>query len=118
MNAEHTLQLTLLDTLEQAIAESQPPAKISSLLDQFVEYTFVHFISEQVLMQRMDYPGFQAHKQTHDELLREVREAQAEAGATPPNAELVTRLRAWLIVHIEGMDRAFGDFLEKKGEPA
>jgi hemerythrin len=120
MDAEHAVQLTLLDSIDRAVQESRSDAELNSLLDQFIEYTFVHFVSEQVLMQRSGYPGLEMHRQQHDQLLQELRavQTQTRSGEAHVNSDLATDLRGWLIIHIEGMDRAFADYLESTGQTA
>jgi hemerythrin-like metal-binding protein len=117
IDAEHEVELALLDELRAAVAGGNRQAKVD-LLAQLVEHTNVHFLSEQLLMRLTAYPDFEAHQQEHDQLIAQARALQAhvEAGEVEPTLRFIDAMRAWLTGHMDGRDRALERYLKQRRE--
>ncbi|MGE0040167.1 MAG: bacteriohemerythrin [Vicinamibacterales bacterium] len=116
-DGEHRLQIELLDALRQAIDAGRPAGEVAELLDQLVEYSNAHFLAEQLVMRLHAYPLFEAHVQEHDRLIaqgRRLRDAVRE-GTTSTSLAVIDELRAWLLGHIDGMDRSYAEFTALEG---
>jgi len=103
----------LYDSLNGTDGEAQP---IGELIEQLVEYTMNHFIVEEVLFQRLGYPGEEAHKAEHDRFNRQIidllyRHEDGEA----VSVEALELLKSWLIHHILKVDKAYVAFFKEKG---
>ena len=48
VDAEHDLPMQLLDSLSQAIEKGTDLASIKHVLEQFIEFSDMHFLSEQL----------------------------------------------------------------------
>jgi hemerythrin-like metal-binding protein len=118
IDAEHDLQLQLLDSLTNALAKESDFSPTRYLLEQFIEFSDMHFLSEQLVMRLHNYPGYEAHLQEHTRLMKQVREIRERIiqGDKTPTLQLILELRDWLLQHIATDDAAFGDFLRKKEE--
>ncbi|MGE3275666.1 MAG: bacteriohemerythrin [Vicinamibacterales bacterium] len=117
LDGEHRLQLELLDALRAAIEAGADRAAVTEILDRLVEYSNAHFLAEQLVMRLHAYPLFEAHVQEHDRLVaqgRRLREAVA-SGETDTSAALAAELRAWLLTHIDGMDRTYAEYTALEG---
>ena len=117
LDGEHRLQLDLLDALRQAVEAGRPSGDVAEILDQLVEYSNAHFLAEQLVMRLHAYPLFDAHVQEHDRLIahgRRIRDA-VSAGETQATVALLDELRAWLLGHIDGMDRSYAEFTALAG---
>jgi len=116
IDAEHDLQMQLLDSLSQAISEGGDFSPTRHLLEQFIEFSDMHFLSEQLIMRLHSYPGYEAHLQEHTLLMRRVRELREciLRGEKVPSQQIINELRDWLINHISTDDAAFGEFLKTK----
>ena len=116
IDAEHDLQMQLLDSLSQAIQRGRELSPMKYILEQFIEFSDMHFLSEQLVMRLHGYPGYQPHLEEHTRLMKKVREIRANLmkGEHEPSLVLVKELREWLVQHIASEDAAFGTFLKTK----
>lgn len=117
MEAEHRVELALLDALEDAVKRDLGPNRVSEILAQLIEHTTVHFISEQMLMRLAAYPGYEAHVLEHDHLLEHAQTLQdrVDLGSARATLASIESVRTWLTRHIDGQDRAFLKHLEEAG---
>ena len=113
MHAEHDVERHLLDDLERAVAERAPASRVHDLLRQLVEHTNLHFLSEQLVMRQLAYPGLEAHEREHDELMAQARQLQqhVEAGEVEPTLRFIAAMRHWLTSHMAGKDEALSRHL-------
>ena len=116
IDAEHDVQVQLLNAAAQAIEEGRSVATAELLFQQFLDYTDAHFVSEQIVMRFHTYPGYDPHIQEHDRLMSQARQIQEgiTTGRRPVNLDLVRELREWLLAHMAGEDGAFGAYLAEK----
>jgi hemerythrin-like metal-binding protein len=116
VDAEHDLQMQLLDSLSQAIQRGGELSPMKYILEQFIEFSDMHFLSEQLVMRLHRYPGYEPHLEEHTRLMKKVREIRANLikDERQPSLALVEELRTWLIEHIATEDAAFGTFLKAK----
>ena len=116
IDAEHDLQMQLLDSLAQAIQRGGELSPMKYILEQFIEFSDMHFLSEQLVMRLHGYPGYEPHLEEHTRLMKKVREIRANLmrGENEPSLVLVKELRDWLIEHIATEDASFGTFLKTK----
>ncbi len=116
IDAEHDLQMQLLDSLSQAIQRGGDLSPMKYILEQFIEFSDMHFLSEQLVMRLHGYPGYEPHLEEHTRLMKKVREIRTNLmrGEKQPSLVLVQELRDWLVQHIATEDVAFGSFLKQK----
>lgn len=113
VDREHTLQLDLLDRFATQLDGGADREALAGTLDQLVDFTKMHFASEEALMRLYGYERFAAHVAQHEETVERIdalRDA-CESGAEDLTAETLAHLRHWLVEHIRYADRAFGRFL-------
>ena len=80
-------------------------ATTNHVLDKLVEYTRVHFSSEEEMLKNMNYPYLKAHKRIHELFIKRVAEIQYRVRhGENVIQELLPMLRNWLINHIKGED--------------
>jgi hemerythrin len=121
VDSEHDLQMQLLDSLAQTLAQGGDFSPAKHVLEQFIEFSDMHFLSEQLVMRLHNYPAYEIHLEEHTRLMKKVREIRDAVfqGQRAPSLQMVQELRDWLIDHIASEDVAFGQFLQKeKGESA
>lgn len=113
MDEEHEAQVRLLDAFENAVRRGMDESVLDSLLQQFIDHTNVHFLSEQLLMRLHAYEAYESHLQEHDQLMSEVRKLQANysPGKAADTERLIEALRRWLMVHIHTTDSVLGEYL-------
>ena len=116
IDAEHDLQMQLLDSLTDSLRKGGDFSPTRYVLEQFIEFSDMHFLSEQLVMRLHGYPGYESHLEEHTRLMKKVREIRENVfrGEKAPGLELIQELRDWLLNHIATEDAAFGEFLRKK----
>lgn len=117
MNSEHRLQASLIAALKDAVATGRDADAAVGIFDRLLEFTKVHFASEEMLMRLYAYDGFDAHVQEHEdamERLSAVRD-RCHAGDTALTLEAVESLGRFIAAHIGQADRSFGAYLDGLG---
>jgi hemerythrin len=74
IDAEHDLQMQLLDSLSISLQKDGDFSPTRYVLEQFIEFSDMHFPSEQLVMRLHGYPGYEAHLEEHTRLMKKVRE--------------------------------------------
>ena len=117
MDGEHRMQVSLIAALRAAVADGRPAPEVDEILDRLLEFTKVHFSSEELLMRFYSYDGYEAHVLEHEgavERMERIRD-QYRAGETALTLESVDSLGRWIVSHTHRADRAFGGFLGEMG---
>jgi len=119
VDAEHDVQMQMLDSLAAAIEERGNFASMKLVLEQFIEFSDLHFLSEQLVMRLHSYPGYEAHFEEHTRLMKKLREIREKVlrGEKIISLELIKEVRTWLLAHITSHDMVFGEFLKLSGRP-
>ncbi|MBK8210792.1 MAG: hemerythrin family protein [Rhodospirillales bacterium] len=117
LDGEHHVQIELLATFRQAVAEERPRGEIDEILDKLIEFTKVHFNSEQLLMRLYQYPSYQQHHDDHDNAVESLQTLRQEylAGERMLACATADDLADKLLDHIRTADRALGSFLVRLG---
>jgi hemerythrin len=91
-----------------ACYNGQPPAKLHEMLIEIAIESVQHFADEEQLMLTVGYPGYNEHKQIHDDFLAIVIEALGQVGTQGPSADLISEITKtvgnWVIEHILNAD--------------
>lgn len=116
IDTEHDLQMQLLDSLSQTLHKGGDFSPAKYVLEQFIEFSDMHFLSEQLVMRLHGFPGYEAHLEEHTRLMKKVREIREKIirGEKDMSLGLISELREWLLTHIATEDMAFGQYLTKK----
>jgi hemerythrin len=117
IDREHQVQIGLMDTLHGAVRKAQGDDEICELLDRLLEYSRVHFLSEQVLMRLHAYPDYEAHAIEHDRMIGAMEELRAgwQEGRLDAPLEVIEALRHDLCGHIRRHDHELGKHLAGSG---
>ncbi len=115
MRNEHDVQIRLLEAIEKGAAAQRPGHELSDLVDQLVEYTNVHFLSEQLLMRMYAYPAYAEHEDHHNELLDRIKDLQGTLadGDEEQLQQMARSLQEWVTGHIKRDDALFSRYLEE-----
>jgi hemerythrin len=117
VDEQHRVLVSLLNQLHEAIREHHGKATSREILDRLAEYTRTHFLLEESLMRLTHYPGFEIHKQQHEDLIRQVQDLQYKLDQENATItfELLHFLKNWLTQHINDSDKRFGVFFQTAG---
>jgi len=116
MDREHAGQLSLFNDLKAAVRSGAPDSLVYTLLNELVEHTNLHFLSEQLAMKLHAYDAYESHILEHQRLLIEVQNLKDSltAGTTTDKQSLIEALRGWLVVHIQTADRKLAEYLSTR----
>jgi hemerythrin len=99
-----------------AACDAQAEADAIHRLFWFVEaYAMTHFGQEEKLMQEVNYPSLQIHRERHQQFAAEVTRLKEVLRTDGPSPSLIstatTFISTWLVDHISTMDRAIGNYV-------
>ena len=82
-------------------------------MHRMVEYVRFHFTAELELLARIKYPGYQTHKQQHDQLVKQILEAakEFEEGKKFVPNNFVRTLKDWVFGHIAISDQQYAAYV-------
>lgn len=108
INREHQVQIRLMQALAAAVTKGE---SIAPTLRQLSEYSRVHFLSEELLMQLYDYPDYGTHLLDHERMVAWLDELENRKGDSAAMAHAVQELSAIFMRHIGSCDTYLHDFL-------
>ena len=116
MDREHAGQLSLFNDLKAAVRSGADDRLVYALLDELVEHTNLHFLSEQLLMRLHAYEASESHFLEHERLLGELQQLRHNlaTGTTTGKHGLIEALRGWLLVHIQTADKKLAEYLSAR----
>jgi hemerythrin len=109
IDAEHQVQISLLDSLLKAAEDDDADGK--ELLEQLFAYTNIHFMSEQVLMRQYSYPDYDVHVAEHDGMMAQLDLLQEAMAAQRTDVATLGELRRLLVTHIATHDQQLHSFI-------
>lgn len=117
MDREHAGQISLLNDLKAAVRSGADDTVVYALLNELVEHTNLHFLSEQLLMRLHAYQASESHFLEHERLLIEVENLKRSlaTGTATDKHSLIEALRSWLLIHIQTADKALAEYLSTRG---
>jgi hemerythrin len=105
----------LLDACDQGRGQEE----LKKSLDFLINYTVKHFSEEEALQRQYGYPGFQAHRQIHENFKKTVGEFVRELNFQGPSQEMLeqikTKVGEWLVTHVKAEDIKMAAFLKSAG---
>jgi len=111
IDADHKDLAERLNCLHEATLEHWALDDQRQVFNAFVERAAEHFRQEEVLMEKMGYPGLANHKAEHDLLLDEVRELQVRfnSGSIALTENLFDYLSEWFNFHTATTDKRLAE---------
>ncbi|OFX26013.1 MAG: hypothetical protein A2V77_05375 [Anaeromyxobacter sp. RBG_16_69_14] len=113
VDSQHASLLGALARLRAAKAEA-----VWESLRFLQQYTESHFQYEEALMEDVGYPDFAAHKQRHEDFLRQMnalQEGLERDGATRESlGTLADTVGAWVVEHVLDRDRHLAEFIRSQ----
>lgn len=116
MDDQHKVLLRLINRVADLGESGATGGAIRVILDQLVEYTRFHFAEEEKLMAAFGYPGVAGHHVIHEKFVAEVLEMVCRLGEGDAfdARSLLTLLKDWLVKHIQGTDKQYGEHMRRK----
>jgi hemerythrin len=110
MDDQHGILMDTMNELRLAMVRGSGREQVSELLDRLIEFTRMHFWSEEQLMEQTGYPGLAEHRAEHHTMLAQILQSthRVQYGEGVKMRPLLRFLREWFTEHIEGLDREYG----------
>jgi hemerythrin len=88
-----------------------------AMLHQLVDYTKIHFATEERYMREAQYPKLVEHQQEHTVFITELMKLLHEFEKKEPDIQqkILNYLKVWYMEHIMGTDRDYQKSLKDKG---
>jgi hemerythrin len=89
---------------------------IETVVQELIDYTKSHFLTEETIMQEARFPDTEAHAKMHDDITETVIDMQKKIRAGQgvlPN-DLLLFFGDWLINHIIVEDQKLGNYIQRR----
>lgn len=118
VDTEHQELIIRLNEFMEACTNRNAKEKIGETLSFLKAYTIEHFSHEESLMQEVEYPNYEQHKQIHANFVNKVEEIELSIQEKGPTILTTIKLNRilvdWLVNHITKTDVLLGEFIKKK----
>jgi hemerythrin len=116
-DAEHQKLFDLINALHEAMSVGKGRTIITGVVRELEKYTQTHFLAEEALMQRAQYPTLNDHRLEHQKFVAQVKQFREdlEAGGVGDSIAVLLFLKDWLAKHIKQIDRMYSDYLNFNG---
>ena len=119
IDKQHKRLLKMLEGLPRLLLmeEEERLKAFKLILLKIVEYLQFHFFTEERLMQDINYPGFEEHKNHHIEIFKKIYVLAHEADDIDSVAmkNTIEFLSEWYRMHFLSMDKYMGDYFVQGG---
>lgn len=115
MDEQHKKIISMLNSLVD-LGRDKSLSAVGIIIDQLVKYTKDHFLKEEDLMKKHEYPELSAHKLLHTNLIQTVDNLKKKHSAGDPElvVDLSILLNDWLAEHILVEDKKYGVHINKQ----
>lgn len=106
IDRQHRRLVEIVNRLYDAMEQRCPKFAMQGVVCDLVTYTEIHFAFEERLMQRLDFPDRESHRNEHWTMTNEVRkfEEALTNGRLCVSLELMDFLKGWLLNHVMHAD--------------
>jgi hemerythrin len=117
VDQQHQRLVAMVNELHTAMREGHGKDILGSIIAGLVDYTVVHFSTEERYFDAFVYPDTAAHEAQHEGFVERVADFQRgfDEGRLMLSIDVLDFLSTWLVEHIMVSDRAFGPFLNERG---
>ncbi len=114
IDAQHKKLIELINRLNDAWKEDFKREDVRSVFMELIEYTKYHFTSEEKYMEKINYPGLEAHKKQHAAFVNKLKNLQAKCSYNSREVytDLLSFLSNWIVVHIMHSDQEYVPYME------
>lgn len=90
--------------------------EVSDTLNKLTDYAFDHFSAEEQLMVKYDFPGYDHHKDCHDNFWKSLAQFSVDTveGITTVPRDMKDYIFKWIQDHMKGEDQGYKNFFRDK----
>lgn len=114
VDLQHEKFFKMLDELRLYSASKDNKLLIENLLEEFSAYATYHFVAEERMMKKSEFPLYEVHMQQHlffKQKLDEFKQA-LEYKNEMVDEQMLNFLRKWFVVHISEQDKQYADYIK------
>ncbi len=117
IDEEHKRLVGLLNELNEAMSVGKGKDVTEKIIRSLIDYTRMHFKTEEEYFARFGYPDEESHVEEHNEFIHQVSDfiSGFREGRLGLSLEIMNFLLDWLKNHIKGSDMKYSGFLTEKG---
>ncbi|MDA8083622.1 MAG: bacteriohemerythrin [Nitrospiraceae bacterium] len=117
IDGQHKELIRMINELNEAMKVGKGQEVIGKVLTGLIDYTRMHFATEERLFETHKYPGYIAHKGEHDKLTAQVLDLKKKFDNRQAviTVEIMSFLKDWLQKHIMKTDKQYSSYLNNKG---
>jgi methyl-accepting chemotaxis protein len=117
IDEQHKQLVRLMNDLHKSMKSRESALAMERILGRLVDYTVMHFGTEEELFKKYNYPEREQHTAIHKKLVARVGDFQKKlkSGDATVSMDLMDFLKDWLVNHIKGTDAKYAPFLLEKG---
>ena len=117
LDQDHRNLLNLINRFQTTVHYKTGEEFEQGALAELIDYTKTHFAREEDLLKQHDFPGYEAHRAQHREMIEKVDAIVADYKERGHKAfpELANYLTDWLLNHINGTDKEYSSYLNQRG---
>ncbi len=117
IDQQHKKLVSMINELHKAMKEGKSKVVLGDIIKGLLDYTKVHFGTEEKYFDKFGYPESEAHIKEHNDFVKKVQEFQKqfEEGKSLLSIEILNFLKDWLYHHIMGTDKKYSKFFNDRG---
>ena len=117
IDQQHKELLALLNQMYDGLTTQTESGMLKTVLSDLLQHTDNHFKTEERLMLKYRYAGYEAHKMEHQKLIIRVQDLQKEVvvGKATASVEVLKSFADWLDHHILSEDKQYARHLAQNG---
>jgi hemerythrin-like metal-binding protein len=117
IDLQHQQMLDIVNKLHTAVDRRKEQDFLNKLLIELFEHTKFHFSTEDTLMKKYEYPGYEQHLHEHRVLLQHLDNLikAVTNGKNPTFSSDYDVSSDWVLIHIFKSDKDLGTFLNSQG---
>jgi len=117
MDDQHGILMDTMNEIRLAVVCGRGREPLAVLLERLMEFTRLHFLSEEQLMKQTQFPGLDGHRARHQAMMQQMAESahRVQHEDKVPIHPLLCRMRDGYLEHVEGFDREYGNWMNERG---
>ncbi|MCL7488500.1 MAG: bacteriohemerythrin [Desulfobulbaceae bacterium] len=117
IDKQHEKLVGIVNTLAEAMSEGQGKTVLGKIIDELVDYTKIHFRTEERVLKLVDYPELEKHQAEHADFVQKVTDFQKgfDRGQLGLTVEVMNFLCDWVRNHIKKNDKQYALYIDEHG---
>ncbi len=111
IDEQHRGIISTINSLYYFIQMGQGEEILESILIMLIQYTEIHFATEEGIIAKVNYPAFAEHKALHSTLIGKTKRLSLDINKGKDATNVLKFLRDWWLNHINKEDKKYVQFL-------